>query len=63
MRPDSTCSGMRPGPPHGDPWLARIDLLVSVRTDRLDWRHDVRLESVLPEVTVVESLIDGKRLS
>ena len=41
-------------PAAGDPWLARIDLLVSVRTDRLDWRHDVRLESVLPEVTVVE---------
>ena len=38
-------------PAAGDPWLARIDLLVSVRTDRLDWRHDVRLESVLPEVT------------
>jgi len=37
-----------------DPWLARLDLLVSVRTDRLDWRHDVRLESVLPEVTAVE---------
>jgi len=37
-----------------DPWLARIDLLVSVCTERLDWRHDVCLESVLPEVTVVE---------
>ena len=43
-------------PAAGDPWLARIDLLVSVRTDRLDWRHDVRLESVLPEVTAVEKL-------
>jgi hypothetical protein len=39
----------------GAPWLARIDLLVSVRTDRLDWRHDVRLDSLLPEVTA-----DGK---
>ena len=36
-------------------WLARIDLLVSVRTDRLDWRHDVRLESVLPEAAEIES--------
>jgi hypothetical protein len=41
-------------PAAGDPWLARLDLLVSVRTDRLDWRHDVRLESFLPEVTAVE---------
>ena len=41
-------------PAAGDPWFARIDLLVSVRTDRLDWRHDVRLESVLPDVTVAE---------
>jgi hypothetical protein len=32
----------------GDPQIARIDLLVSIRTDRLDWRHDVRLESVVP---------------
>jgi hypothetical protein len=38
----------------GDPWLARIDLLVSVRSERLEWRHDVRLESVLPGVTMVE---------
>ena len=38
-------------PAAGDAWLARIDLLVSVRTDRLDWRHDVGLESVLPEVS------------
>ena len=38
------------------PWLARIDLLVSVRTDRLDWRHDVRLESLLPEITAVDSM-------
>jgi hypothetical protein len=38
-----------------DPWLARIDMLVSVRTDRLDWRHDVCLESVLPEMPVVET--------
>jgi hypothetical protein len=28
-------------PGAGDPWLARVDLLVSIRTDRLDWRHDV----------------------
>jgi len=41
-------------PAAGDPWLARIDLLVSVHTDQLDWRHDVCLESVLPEVTIVE---------
>jgi hypothetical protein len=41
-------------PAAGDPWLARLDLLVSVRTDRLDWPYDVRLESVLPEVTVME---------
>ena len=26
-------------PATGAPWLARLDLLVSVRTDRLDWRH------------------------
>jgi hypothetical protein len=25
-----------------------------VRTDRLDWRHEVRLESVLPAMTVLE---------
>ncbi|MGO9115399.1 MAG: hypothetical protein ACLP9L_39820 [Thermoguttaceae bacterium] len=43
-------------PATGEPWLARVDLLVSVRTDRLDWRHDVRLESVLPEVSVIENL-------
>jgi hypothetical protein len=30
---------------NGDSWFARIDLIVSVRTDRLDWRHDVRVES------------------
>ena len=41
-------------PATGDAWLARIDLLVSVRTDRLDWRHDVRLESILPDVNVAE---------
>ncbi|MGA2259031.1 MAG: hypothetical protein ABSG53_30540, partial [Thermoguttaceae bacterium] len=35
-------------PTAADAWLGRIDLLVSVRTDRLDWRQDVRLESVLP---------------
>ncbi len=39
-----------------DDWLARIDLLLSVRTDRLDWRQDVRLESILPELTVVEAM-------
>jgi hypothetical protein len=38
-----------------DPWFARIDLLVSVRTDRLEWRHDVRLESVLPEAAEIEN--------
>ena len=43
-------------PAAADPWLARIDLLVSVRTERLDWRHDVRLESVLPAVTAVETI-------
>ncbi|MEI8371742.1 MAG: hypothetical protein WCJ35_02790 [Planctomycetota bacterium] len=37
-----------------DPWIVRVELLVSVCTDRLDWRPDVCLESVLPEVTVVE---------
>jgi hypothetical protein len=52
----------RPGP--GDAWLARVDLLVSVRTDRLDWRQDVRLESVLPEMTLAEALdTDGNLLS
>jgi hypothetical protein len=35
-------------------WLGRIDLLVSVRTERLDWRHDVCLESVLPEAAMIE---------
>jgi hypothetical protein len=39
------------GPSANDCWFARVDLLVSVRTDRLDWRYDVRLESVLPELT------------
>ncbi len=29
----------------GDPWFARIDFVISVRTDRLDWRHDVSAES------------------
>jgi hypothetical protein len=42
-------------PAAGAPWLARVDLLVTVRSDRLDWRHDVRLESVLPAVTVAEN--------
>ena len=41
-------------PTAGDPWFACIDLLVSVRTDRLDWRHDIRLESVLPGTILVE---------
>ena len=41
-------------PAAGDAWLARVDLLLSVRTDRLDWRHAIRLESVLPEMTAVE---------
>jgi hypothetical protein len=35
-------------PVEGDSHIARIDLLVSIRTDRLDWRHDVCLESVIP---------------
>jgi len=34
-------------PDTGDPWFARIDLVVSVRTDRLDWRHDVHVEGDL----------------
>ena len=42
-------------PDAGAAWLARIDLVLSVRTDRLDWRHDVRLESLLPEVAAVET--------
>ena len=51
-------------PAAGDPWLARIDLLLSVHTDQLDWRHEVRLESLLPEMTVVERLrCDGQLLS
>jgi hypothetical protein len=33
------------------PWIARIELLVSIRTDRLDWRHDVSLVSTIPTVT------------
>jgi hypothetical protein len=37
-------------PAAGDAWLGRLDLLVSVRTDRLDWRYDVRLQSVLPDL-------------
>jgi len=41
-------------PPTAEAWLGCIDLLVSVRTDRLDWRHDVGLESFLPEATVLE---------
>ena len=32
------------GPSENDTWLACIDLLVSVRTERLDWRHDVSIE-------------------
>jgi hypothetical protein len=43
-------------PVAGVSWLARIDLLVSIRTDRLDWRHDVRLESVIPAATACEEL-------
>jgi hypothetical protein len=35
-------------PAEGDSHIARIDLLVSIRTDRLDWRHDVCLESLIP---------------
>ena len=35
-------------PAEGDSTIARIDLLASIRTDRLDWRHDVTLESVIP---------------
>ena len=35
-------------PEEGDSHIARVDLLVSIRTDRLDWRHDVCLESVIP---------------
>ena len=31
----------------GHPWLARIDLLASVRTDRLDWQPDITLQSRL----------------
>ena len=47
-------------PTGDDPWLARVDLVVSARTDRFDWRHDVRLESVLPEVTAVERFDSGQ---
>jgi hypothetical protein len=32
-----------------DAWFARIDLMVSVRTDRLDWRHDIAIESDLSD--------------
>ncbi len=46
-------------PATGAPWHARVDLLVSVRSDRLDWRHAVCLESALPELSVVE---DGDSL-
>jgi hypothetical protein len=31
-----------------DDRFARIDLLISVRTERLDWRHDVSIEDELP---------------
>jgi hypothetical protein len=34
-------------PTERDSHIARIDLLVSIRTDRLDWRHNVWLESVI----------------
>jgi len=40
-------------------WLGCIDLLVSVRTDCLDWQHDVCLESVLPEVAAIEDFDSG----
>ncbi len=30
---------------NGDPWFARIDFVVSLRTDKLDWRHDLFAES------------------
>ena len=55
MRPKLISCGMRHDPTQGSAWLARIDLVLSVRTDRLDWRHDVRLESFLPEVAAVET--------
>ena len=45
-------------PALGDAWQGRIDLLVSVHTERLDWRYDVCLESVLPHVTVATNF-DG----
>lgn len=31
----------------GDPWFARVDFLVSVRTDKLDWRHEICAESAI----------------
>ncbi len=34
------------------PWSARLDMLVSVRTDRLDWQPDVRLQSSVPSSEV-----------
>ena len=49
-------------PTRQDAWLGRIDLLISVRTDQLDWRYDVRLESFLPEVAVVETLDSGAKV-
>ena len=47
--------------PASDPWLACVELVVSVRTERLDWRHAVRLESVLPEGAELETpgLMEG----
>jgi hypothetical protein len=41
------------GPMAGASWLACIDLFVSVRTDRLDWRHDVSVESEMPGTIAV----------
>jgi hypothetical protein len=39
------------GPAAGYDWLARIDLIVSLHTDRLDWKYDLCLKSSLPGVT------------
>ena len=51
-RPAPILCGARPNRRRATCRRARLDLLVSLRTERLDWRYDLCLESVLPEMTV-----------
>jgi len=47
-------------PAHGDSRLVQIDLLISIRTDQLGWRHAIYVDSCLPDSRAFQ-LVDPER--